>query len=325
MRSNLRRWTKKLRAALPAFSPHDLPTSGNRSPNPAVSAIASAPSPRTGPRTVTMDIGGKRFAMTSDDEYIGQHAHGFEPHLVDLFRALAAGSDVTLDIGANIGCTALALAQLSRTVHAFEPSPTTFAFLEQNVARAGLTNIAVHNIALGDKAENSTLTFAPNNRSGGFVSNQTQASIGHTVEPIVIRPLDEIFDLSRSPPGIDLGTSKVDFIKIDVEGFEPAVLRGASRMLAAYQPTVLMELNHWCLNALQRTSVPDFFDFLRSLFPVLFAVDGLSTLDLHDTSDSYIVMYHHINRGRFVNIVAAFNRERLTTFLEKYREPFVLD
>jgi len=74
---------------------------------------------------------------------------------------------------------------------------------------------------------------------------------------------------------------------------------------------VVLELNHWCLNAFQRTSIPDFLDLLRSMFPILLAVDGSNYMDLHDTSESYIVMYNHILHMRFPNILAAFEEGQL--------------
>ena len=233
-----------------------------------------------------MDIGGKNYVLTSDDDYLAQIENGFEPDMVRLFRAVAAGSEVILDVGANIGCTALLFGDLAKIVYAFEPSPTTFAFLAKNVARSGLKNVVLQNFGLGAESGEYPLTFWPSNRSGGFVSNRTRASAGHTVENVIIRPMDEILR--------PLNLTRVDFIKIDVEGFEGHVLRGAKQTLASFRPVVVLELNHWCLNALQRTSIPDFFDFLRSVFPVLLAVDGGRYLDLHDDGESYIVMYHHI-------------------------------
>ncbi len=119
-----------------------------------------------------------------------------------------------------------------------------------------------------------------------------------------------------------LNLQQIDFIKIDVEGFEGHVLRGARQTLLSNKPVVVLELNHWCLNAFQRTSIPDFFDFLRSIFPVLLAVDGSSYMDLHNDSDSYIVMYHHIMQMRFLNIVAGFDETRLGQFKSLYKHGF---
>ena len=266
-------------------------------------------------REVRVGIGRENYTITSDDNYLEHIANDFEPDMVQLFTAVASDSEVILDVGANIGCTALLFGGLARSVYAFEPSPTTFAYLEKNISRSGLKNIFLQNMGLGAEAGEYTLTFAPSNRSGGFVSNQTQASTGHTIEKIVIRQMDEVLK--------SLNVSRVDFIKIDVEGFEGHVLRGATQTVAAYRPVVVLELNHWCLNAFQRTSIPDFFDLLRSMFPILFAVDGLTYLNLHDTSDSYIVMYHHILHMRFPNVLAAFDETSLVRFMSLYQHHFV--
>lgn len=217
-------------------------------------------------REITVDIGGAKYVIASDDDYLQQIQNGFEPEMVKLFRTLATDSEMALDIGANIGCTALLFSGLSRKVYAFEPSKTTFSFLEMNISRSGKENIFIQNIGLGAEPGESTLTFAPSNRSGGFVSNQTQASAGHIVEKIVIRQLDEVVK--------SLNLRPIDFIKIDVEGFEGQVLRGAEQTISSNRPVVVLELNHWALNAFQRTSVPDFFDQLRSIFPILLAVEG---------------------------------------------------
>lgn len=266
-------------------------------------------------REVAVDIGGTSYIIASDDDYLEHIGAVFEPEMVRLFRAAADDSEVVLDIGANIGCTAILFGALAKNVYAFEPSPTTFTLLERNIRRSGLSNVFLHNIGLGAESGECTLTFNPSNRSGGFVSQLTQASVGHAVERITIRRMD---DVAQS-----LHLSSIDFIKVDVEGFEGHVLRGAGHTLATYKPVVVLELNHWCLNAFQRTSIPDFFDLLRSMFPLLLAVDGSSYLDLRDVSDSYIVMYHHILHRRFPSILAAFDEHQLRRFRPLYRHQFV--
>jgi len=109
---------------------------------------------------------------------------------------------------------------------------------------------------------------------------------------------------------------EVDLIKIDVEGYEMNVLKGLSQTIPKNRPVVVLELNHWCLNAFQRISVPDFFDFLTNIFPILYAVDNEEYLDLHDENDRYIAMYHHIVHFKFPNIVAAFDLKQLDRFHE---------
>lgn len=261
-------------------------------------------------REITVDIGGITHRIASDDDYLDHVGGSFEPDTVRLLRSVGTGARTILDIGANIGCTTLLFSAMASSVHAFEPSTSTFGYLRRNVAASGRTNVQLHNLGLGDAPMHSTLTFAASNRSGGFVSQQTQASSGHVVESIEVAVLDTLAESQ--------GIADVDLVKIDVEGFEAHVLRGATRLLEQSRPVVMLELNHWCLNAFQRTSVPDFLDELRRRFPILLAVEGTQYLDLHDPSESYIVMYHHILHMRFVNIVAAFDEGRLAEFRSAY-------
>jgi FkbM family methyltransferase len=275
---------------------------------PAVVEAAPVPPPGAeagaGERSVTTRIGAKTYRIVSDDNYL-EHIKGeFEPAMVTLFASLLREGDCVLDVGANIGCTSLLFSQVARQVFSFEPSPTTFTLLQKNLAAAEAHNVVAANLGLGNSEGSFELTFAPNNRSGGFVSNLTTASRGHQVEAIHIVPGDAYLRGAH--------IEQVDFIKIDVEGFERHVIEGLADTLARCKPVVVLELNHWCLNAFQRTSVPDFFDFLRGVFPYLYAVDGAEVRNLHDPNDSYDVMYQHIAHNfRFANLVGAFNESRV--------------
>lgn len=268
-------------------------------------------------RDLDIDIGGKSYRLTSDDEYLESIRQGFEPSMVELFKTLAAGSDVILDIGANIGCTALLFSELASAVHAFEPSPSTFGFLTKNIKQNQKKNLFAHNVGMGSESSNTTLTFAPANRSGAFVSEGLSSNSDFRTEEISIETLDRFVS--------DKNISTIDFIKIDVEGFEAQVIRGGQKALAKYRPIVVLELNHWTLNALQRTSVPDFFDFLRAQFPILLAIDRNYYMDLHDAEESYSVMYQHIVNGHFNNLVAAFDESQVAALKQKSVRGFYVE
>lgn len=245
-------------------------------------------------------IGNRSYEISSDDEYLRAIGSHFEPQMSSLFERLVQKTYRVLDIGANIGCTALLFAELAERVDAFEPSPSTFEFLQTNVKNSGHSNIDVHNYGLGSQNEDLTISFAPDNRSGAFVSNKLQASDGHSIEKIVIRKGDDV--ISDDPVG---------FIKIDVEGFEKDVIVGLKGIISRDEPIVVLELNHWCLNAFQRICVPDFFDFLLDVFPILYAVDDQKWVDLRDSSSRYTVMYEHINHLKFPNLVGAFRSSQI--------------
>lgn len=147
-----------------------------------------------------------------------------------LFRFLSPLADtmragVALDIGANIGNHALFFSERFRAVHAFEPHPATFYLLAFNAKL--VPNVTAHNYGLGSEACRLPLNEDPDNMGA--------SSIKHAVGPgsveIEVRRLDDV--------GLPL--DGLCFVKIDVEGFEPQVLRGASRTLATHQPIVVLE------------------------------------------------------------------------------------
>lgn len=263
-------------------------------------------------REVAVKIGAKTYSIRSDDDnYLDYITGDFEPDMAKLFACFISPESHVLDVGANIGCTSILFGSLARSVASFEPSPTTFAFLSRNVASAGMNNVQLYNFALGATPGEFELTFAPQDRSGGFVSNKTKANAGHVTERIQVETLDtftRLHDLQR-----------VDFMKIDVEGFEQRVLEGGRDAVQRLRPAVVLELNHWCLNAFQRITVPDFFDFLKSVFPIVLAVDGNTVLDLRRSDDSYIVMYNHIIHRKFRNLVGAFDEGQLARFRQALR------
>ena len=287
-------------------------------------------------KSINLRIGSKKYQIVSDDDYLPQMRSGlkasfvnliktlikrndFEPKMVKLFQTLIKKEDIAIDVGANIGCTSILFGELAEQVISFEPSPTTFNLLQKNIKKSGLQNITLLNYALGSNHSASEITYAKSNRSGGFISNKTTISTGHITEKIKIDKLDDIIN--------DLNIVKldreecrgVDFIKIDVEGFEKEVIEGARKTINKFKPIIVLELNHWCLNAFQRITIPDFFDYLQSIFPILYAVEGDSYADLYDERDRYKIMYNHIINFKFSNIVAAFDKEQLNLFFENYQ------
>ncbi|SDE30477.1 FkbM family methyltransferase [Desulfuromonas thiophila] len=258
-----------------------------------------------------IQVAERTFQVESDDQYLQQMSDPFDPALVALLWALVPRDAVVADIGANIGLTVLALSQMAREVRAFEPSPTTFAFLQRNLACSGVVNVHVSNIGFGAESAQSTITFAANNRSGGYVSTKIRPEKDHVTENIVIEVFDVYCKKNNFFPS---------FIKIDVEGFELEVLSGANKFIAEYKPVVFFEMNHFCLNVLHRVTVPDFIDSIKKIFPYLYAIDhdNSSIVDLYDQELCYRVMYEHVVNHRYPNIVGCFDasvRNRLASLV----------
>lgn len=149
---------------------------------------------------------------------------------VALLPFLADPARVSLDIGANKGVYTWFLRRCSREVHAFEPNPKMFRFLQ----RLAGDNVHVSRVALSNESGAAELRV-PRHRRGGF-SNQgaslsaVKVADGYEGVAIDARRLD------------DLGIADIGFIKIDVEGFEQAVLDGARETIARDRPSLLIEM-----------------------------------------------------------------------------------
>jgi FkbM family methyltransferase len=139
--------------------------------------------------------------------------------------------DVFIDVGANVGVYSIMLsAEKQANSFAFEPIPETFKILETNVKINNLENkIKIFNIGLG-KERNKIKFFSNLDVSNHVISNQEVT--GENVITLDISPLD---DLSISEPVC---------MKIDVEGFEMEVLKGANSLLKSKSlNAIIIELN----------------------------------------------------------------------------------
>jgi len=256
--------------------------------------------------TKTLEILGKRFLVNGDSEYLGPMGDRFEPETVSLLLALCRADSQVLDVGANIGMTALTLSQIciNGKVVALEPVPHTFQLLTQNLRTAQVNNVTALNFGAGSSNGTFTMQGAENNAAGAFVADRyTIPDTGHFSSKVEIKRLDDVFP--------ELGLSRLDFLKMDIEGFELEALEGARNILEQFKPRVLLEMNHWCLNALHNISLPDFRARLLEIFPFVYAVQFPSFLDFADKANIHGIYYHHLTSMQFMNIVAGFDREDL--------------
>ncbi|MFO0845745.1 MAG: FkbM family methyltransferase [Gemmataceae bacterium] len=142
-----------------------------------------------------------------------------------LFRLVEPG-DVVVDVGANIGYMASILglaAGPAGHLHAFEPSPPVFERLRGNVAgfrrHPGFAAVTLHAEALGEHGGRAELHLPHDiDSNDGAAQIARGGTAGHV--PITIRRLDDV-----------LAGAEIGVLKLDVEGFEDSVLRGATALL----------------------------------------------------------------------------------------------
>lgn len=153
---------------------------------------------------------------------------------VDAFRRFVQPGDAVLDVGANIGVHTLALARLVGPrgyVGAFEPQRLVFQNLCANVALNSLDHVQCVQAAVGDEPGVLHLQDADpgvENNFGGVELGMLAGPAGAPAVPRIV--LDDF-----------LAVGSLRLVKIDVEGMEAAVLRGARRTLARCKPVLYVE------------------------------------------------------------------------------------
>lgn len=152
-----------------------------------------------------------------------------EPELTSFLEHHLEPGDVMLDVGAHIGEFTLLAASRGATVHAFEPDPANAALLRVNLEDAGCSGaVTVHECAVTESDGAMRFLAHRNPSLSALWTADRAAGDAVTIEVRGVR-LDA------------LALPRVDVIKIDTEGAELGVLRGATTLLQRCSPTIVFE------------------------------------------------------------------------------------
>lgn len=170
----------------------------------------------------------------------------FEPSELAFFQKHCRGGMTLVDIGANIGLyTVLAMHQLDATgcVIAFEPHSGTFALLQKNVEanRASIPacpRLEILNLAAASESGRQELRLNPENRGDNRLYRGTYQGKLEQWETLSIQgqPVDRVLS--------DLQLSTVNFVKIDIQGYEQRAISGFTQTLMR-SPNVMLMSEFW--------------------------------------------------------------------------------
>lgn len=179
----------------------------------------------------------------------------YEKGLLDILNQILGPGQIVIDAGANIGLISIFCSRKvgnQGMVFAFEPHPDTYLILEKNVRINTCKNIKTIQKALGSESISSKIysNFQINRGASSIVVHQEDSPSFD----INIVPLDGILDKNI----------KIDLIKIDVEGFEMEVLKGAIKFLHNPDPPILIvECSESRDNF--KYNIHDLYEFIKSL------------------------------------------------------------
>lgn len=184
-----------------------------------------------------------KLIASRNDKYLGRglFEYGeFSEHEVELFRQFVTKDAIVCDVGANIGAHTLAFSRIAKHVHAFEPIPTLFNAMAGMVALNGLDNVTCYQVGVGEA--DGVMTYPA--LDFDCVNNLGAGSL-------------ESFNGSRGVRVFNLDTP-CHFLKVDVEGMESAVLKGAAPMIRECQPVMYVEAD-------RKDNFPELLSVIRDL------------------------------------------------------------
>ncbi len=202
----------------------------------------------------------------------------YETETATLFRELAKPGMTVVDVGANVGqYTLLAASSVGPTgyVHAFEADQRNFELLEANLAQNEYRSVKPNAVALSDTTGSVTLYSANSDNAGEHSLYQFDTTMcGQTIPAVT---------LDRYMESASIGTTgRVDLIKIDVQGAEAKVLKGAEATLREHLPLVICEFEERWLNGMGSSTV-ELKAWLRSLGYAAYRYVGSRLVIVSDT------------------------------------------
>lgn len=188
-----------------------------------------------------------------------------EPCTIEWIAHFRAG-EILVDVGANVGMYTVWSAKTRGVrVFAFEPESQNFALLNKNIVLNGLGHLVkAFPVALSDHSGLGDLHLSSFTIGGSCHSLDERVDFRHDAmtpaysQGCVSMTLDELIDAGRVPVP--------DYIKLDVDGFEPKVIRGARRVLGAGKvKSLLIEVNR---------NLPDHLEMIEQLGTLGFRFDA---------------------------------------------------
>ncbi|WP_286293039.1 FkbM family methyltransferase [Aminobacter sp. SS-2016] len=151
---------------------------------------------------------------------------------IDFLAQFISPCSLVLDVGGHVGLHARAFASLSKgvRVHSFEAQPQLASLLSRNAGQFD-GQISVHAVAIGEKAGHAFIGRLPDDRNVNAGAQSVRTVAGSNDIAVEVRAID------------DYQFDQVDFIKMDIEGYESLALKGAFKTISRDKPAIFCEVN----------------------------------------------------------------------------------
>ena len=194
------------------------------------------------PKSNILEINGYKMKVMKGDPGISQELQTFgthEPLSTKLISDLLKKGMTCLDIGANIGYYVLLESKIvgnEGEIIAIEPSPPNYNCIKENLELENTSNVKAYNFAAGDTE--GEIRFFVNKRSNGckvLLENEKPPNRPGTIIKVPVRKMDIFLN--------ELKIKKIDFVRMDVEGYELNIFEGMENVIKKSKPIVQLEVH----------------------------------------------------------------------------------
>ncbi len=215
-------------------------------------------------KKITLDTISFEIKLNPDNGLVDKEIYAkgiWEADLLREIRHHISSKSVCLDIGANIGQHSLYMAKIatSGSVYAFDPIQSLTQQIQESVDKNQMKNVETYNFGLSNKEEIKNIYLNNLNMGNTTFKKRIGASS-------VIKAETKIFDDFWND------RSSIDFVKIDVEGYEYYCLQGMRRSLKKYHPKMIIEFSPVFYNKMNISS-EEFLNFLFDLKYKIYDLD----------------------------------------------------
>jgi len=183
---------------------------------------------------------GYKIKTISDDKGISEELRIFkihEPLTTELIKNIVKEGMTCIDLGSNLGYYTLLESKLvgnSGKVFAFEPSPITYENFKKNLEINHITNVYHYNVALGNI--NGKIKFLVSKMSNWCrIVDDSKKTLDDNIIEVPMLTLDDFSTKNK--------LEKIDFIRMDIEGYESKAYSGMTEIIKKFKPELYMEIH----------------------------------------------------------------------------------
>ena len=243
-----------------------------------------------GERVYTTDEGIQLKLDPNEAMYLGVALLGsYNQFETKVLKTILKPGDIVIDVGAYVGWYSLLSGKLvgqKGKVYAFEPSPTYLKRFIDNIKLNNLRNIKTFNLAVSNK--NSNVSFYQAGSGSSIIKQAAELHIGKKIKQIQVKSITLNTFVAKEK------ISRINLIKIDVEGWELQVLKGASNILKKKNaPTLMVEVIDGQWKKWIPSTADALFIYLKSFgyVPYIFTKTGLKIYKKEDTKRTLNLLF----------------------------------